>query len=50
MKRFVIVLLLLLAVPFAAFAGENDKEKYNEYLSSYDFSFFEDTLDDESYE
>ena len=48
MKRFLIVFLLVLSLPFFAFAEETDKDKYNDYLSSYDLSFFDDTLDDET--
>ena len=48
MKRFIIFLILFITLPFLAFAEETDKDKYNEYLSSYDLSFFDDTLDDET--
>ncbi len=48
MKRFIVVLLLLLAVPFTVSAETAEKQEYNKYLSSYDFSFFDDTLDDET--
>ncbi len=48
MKRFLIFLILFLTLPFIACAEETDKDKYNEYLSTYDLSFFDDTLDDET--
>lgn len=48
MKRFVIVILVLLIIPFCAFAADTDKDMYNEYLSAYDFSFFDKNLDDET--
>ncbi|MBQ7203525.1 MAG: hypothetical protein IJS03_05880 [Eubacterium sp.] len=50
MKRFIIALLIVvvLSAPLTANA-EDDKEKYNEYLNSYDFSFFEKTLDKDTY-
>ncbi len=48
MKRFLIVFLLVILLPFIAFGEDTDKDKYNDYLSSYDLSFFDDTLDDET--
>ena len=50
MKRFLIVLAVLLAVPLSTFAADSDKDKYNEYLSGYDLSFFEQSLDDVTYD
>ncbi len=46
MKRFVIVLLVLLMLPLTALGAE---EEYEKQLESYDFSFFEDTLGNEVY-
>lgn len=50
MKRFLVVLAVLLALPLSTFAADSDKDKYNEYLSGYDLSFFEQSLDDETYD
>ncbi len=52
MKRFLIVLFIAILIPSGAYAQENnfDSDTYNEYLSDYDFSFFEDTLDRNTYE
>lgn len=45
MKRFWIALLLLLLVPMCVHA----EDRYDEYISTYDFSFFEDALDKDTY-
>ena len=47
MKRFVIVLILLLLIPCKVYAL--DSETYNDVLSEYDLSFFKDELDGTSY-
>ena len=47
MKRFLIALLIFLLIPICAFAQQDE---YNELLSSYDLSFFEEQLDDDTYE
>lgn len=44
MKRFVIAFIIFLAVPSLCFAGE-----YEDNLSAYDLSFFEESLDKEAY-
>ena len=53
MKRtyvFISVLILALIIPFNSFGAEDfSSEKYGEYLSSYDLSFFEDKLDGDTY-
>ncbi|MBR3148799.1 MAG: hypothetical protein IKF64_01395 [Eubacterium sp.] len=36
-------------LPFSALAADYDGEKYNEYLSQYDLSFFEEKLDGDTY-
>ena len=50
MKRLIIFLFVFIAVPFVAFAADTDSEKYSDCLSMYDFSFFEETLDEDTYE
>ena len=54
MKRltlFFIAAFALLLLPFSAYAGEAEfsEEDYKEQLGAYDFSFFEDTLDGDTY-
>ncbi len=53
MKRFVIFLLTLfvfISLPSDTFGAEEfSDEKYDEYLSAYDLSFFEDKLGDDTY-
>ena len=49
MKRFLIAFLVLIIVPFCAFAEDMDTEKYNDYINQYDFSFFEEKLDKDTY-
>lgn len=44
MKRFLAVLILVLLIPFCACAGE-----YEEYVSQYDLSSFEQALDKDTY-
>lgn len=46
MKRFLIVLILIIITPTVCFAAEDDN--YNEYLNSFDLSAF-DELDDDTY-
>ena len=48
MKRFIIVLLLVLLTPVCVFA--EDGEEYREYLSDYDLSCFKDEIDGETYQ
>lgn len=50
MKRFLICLILILLLPFSCYAEEAaDTEEYNEYLSGYDLSAFQDNLDEDTY-
>lgn len=49
MKRFLLCLLILLIVPNVVFAADY-KDEYNDYLNEYDFSFFEDSVDNDTYE
>lgn len=51
MKKFLFVFFIVLSLPVLALAQENnlDTDTYNEYLSEYDFSIFEDTLDSDTY-
>lgn len=51
MKRFIYVsavFLLVIFIPFSAYAENEDYEDYKEYLNQYDFSFMEE-LDSETY-
>ncbi|MBE6741842.1 MAG: hypothetical protein E7570_06000 [Ruminococcaceae bacterium] len=48
MKRFLIVFILVLLVPFNAFAL--DGEEYNDLLSGYDLSAFKEELGSDTYE
>lgn len=48
MKRFFIVFLFVLLIPSIAYA-EYDAETYKQNLDTYDFSFFEDELDKDTY-
>lgn len=50
MKRFIVFLLLFIAVPCVACARDFDNEKYSEALSSYDLTFFENDLDKDTYD
>lgn len=51
MKRFLIVLIMLLSVCTTAFAQDSaDSNTYHHYLNDYDFSFFKDELGDDAYE
>ena len=50
MRRFLISFVLLLLIPFSAFAAELDEEAYNDYLSQYDLSFFDKKLDEDTRE
>lgn len=45
MKRFIVALLLFLAIPSMVYATDYDQKKYDEYLKSFDISAFEDKLD-----
>lgn len=47
MKRFFIITIIILLIPFVALAEESND--YDTYLKSYDLSFFEDELDKETY-
>lgn len=47
MKRFLIVLIAFLLIPLCTFAAENDD--YNDYLNTYDLSFFEEKVDNQTY-
>lgn len=47
MKRFIIVLLIIISIPFTAYSME--KENYSDYLKSFDFTAFEN-LDNETKE
>ncbi|MBE6817390.1 MAG: hypothetical protein E7520_06795 [Ruminococcaceae bacterium] len=47
MKRFMLVLLIFILLPSCVFAAD-DKDKYDDYLSAYDFSFFNENLDGET--
>ena len=47
MKRFLIVFLIISAVPFCAFAEE---PSYEEYISDYDLSVFKSELDGDTYD
>lgn len=50
MKRFLIVFVLILLLPISVFAENTDtKKEYDEYLSQYDLSVFEENLDSETY-
>lgn len=50
MKRFLICLILILLLPFSCYAEEAaDTDEYNEYLSGYDLSAFQDNLDEDTY-
>lgn len=53
MKKFLLpimlAILLLLSLPLTACASDFDKSEYNNYLSQYDLSSFEDTLDEDTY-
>ena len=48
MKRFLIALIILLLLPVTVSAAELDSDTYNDYLSQYDFSFFDKTLDEDT--
>lgn len=48
MKRFIIALLLFLTIPSLAYATDFNQDKYNEYLSSFELSSFEDKLDSQT--
>lgn len=48
MKRFLIALLLFMLIPATARGEELSVDEYNNYLSSYDLSFFESELDGET--
>ncbi len=50
MKRFLIALFLFLLVPVSAAGQSINLNDYNESVSSYDLSFFEDTLSGDTYE
>ena len=45
MQRFLIFLLLFIFIPCTVCAEDLSSDKYNEALSDYDLSFFEDSLD-----
>lgn len=47
MKKFILLLLVLLLMPVSAEAAE---EEYNEYIESYDLSFFEESLGKDAYQ
>lgn len=48
MKRFLIVFIVIILVPFTAFGTE--EEEYQTYLSSFDLSVFKEELDSDTYE
>ncbi len=48
MKRFLIVLIIVLAFPMMAFSAQD--EEYESYLSGYDLSVFKEELDSDTYE
>lgn len=50
MKKFIISLIVFLLIPVTVYSAQFDSEEYNDTLSNYDLSFFEDTLDDSSYD
>ncbi len=50
MKRFLIVFVMIILLPVTAFADNTDsKKEYDEYLSQYDLSVFEEYLDSDTY-
>ena len=49
MQRFLIFLLLFIFIPCTVCAEDLSSDKYNEALSDYDLSFFEDSLDKDTY-
>lgn len=49
MQRFLIFLLLFIFIPCTVCAEDLSSDKYNEVLSDYDLSFFEDSLDKDTY-
>lgn len=50
MKRFLIVFVVVLLLPLSVFAEDTgSKEEYEEYISQYDLSVFEEYLDSDTY-
>ena len=49
MKRFFIALIVFMILPCTVYGADFSSEEYNDALSSYDLSFFEDKLDGETY-
>lgn len=49
MKRFLIAFVLALSIPFSVFAADFEQSEYDKTLSKYDFSFFEKSLDESTY-
>lgn len=50
MKRFLFSLVLFLLIPCTVTAQDFNAREYDETLSEYDFSFFEKTLDSDTYD
>lgn len=50
MKKFVISFVIFLLIPITAYSAQYDSEEYDNQLSQYDLSFFEETLDDSAYD
>ena len=49
MKRFFIALIVFMILPCTVYGEDFSSEEYNDALSAYDLSFFEDKLDGETY-
>lgn len=50
MKRFLYIFIILLLIPTTAFAEEVSVDEYRSVLNNYDLSFFEETLDKDTYD